>query len=192
MTTKQENLQNKYQSLETFPLVEWWKLLNKEIELKEVSQEKLNDLYDEYFERMNNSKAKFMLRESMALDREFYKMNLIVEYIKNYNLLLKIPEIKIQEELKAQFLDSLKQLFPLVKLSVFSTLEEISQTLILLYNGQNDIIQEKQKENNENEKTNIYKIVANISVSLNLKLNPTELSVAEFIEYYKIAEENGK
>jgi len=141
---------------------------------------------------MNNSKAKFMLRESMALDREFYKMNLIVEYIKNYNLLLKIPEIKIQEELKAQFLDSLKQLFPLVKLSVFSTLEEISQTLILLYNGQNDIIQEKQKENNENEKTNIYKIVANISVSLNLKLNPTELSVAEFIEYYKIAEENGK
>jgi hypothetical protein len=192
MTTKQENLQNKYQSLETFPLVEWWKLLNKELELKEVSQEKLNDLYDEYFERMNNSKAKFMLRESMALDREFYKMNLIVEYIKNYNLLLKIPEIKIQEELKAQFLDSLKQLFPLVKLSVFSTLEEISQTLILLYNGQNDIIQEKQKENNENEKTNIYKIVANISVSLNLKLNPTELSVAEFIEYYKIAEENGK
>lgn len=133
-----------------------------------------------------------MLRESMALDREFYKMNLIVEYIKNYNSLLKIPEIKIQEELKAQFLDSLKQLFPLVKLSVFSTLEEISQTLILLYNGQNDIIQEKQKENNENEKTNIYKIVANISVSLNLKLNPTELSVAEFIEYYKIAEENGK
>jgi hypothetical protein len=192
MTTKQENLQNKYQSLETFPLVEWWKLLNKEIELKEVSQEKLNDLYDEYFERMNNSKAKFMLRESMALDREFYKMNLIVEYIKNYNSLLKIPEIKIQEELKAQFLDSLKQLFPLVKLSVFSTLEEISQTLILLYNGQNEIIQEKQKENNENEKTNIYKIVANISVSLNLKLNPTELSVAEFIEYYKIAEENGK
>ena len=192
MTTKQENLQNKYQSLETFPLVEWWKLLNKELELKEVSQEKLNDLYDEYFERMNNSKAKFMLRESMALDREFYKMNLIVEYIKNYNSLLKIPEIKIQEELKAQFLDSLKQLFPLVKLSVFSTLEEISQTLILLYNGQNDIIQEKQKENNENEKTNIYKIVANISVSLNLKLNPTELSVAEFIEYYKIAEENGK
>jgi len=141
---------------------------------------------------MNNSKAKFMLRESMALDREFYKMNLIVEYIKNYNSLLKIPEIKIQEELKAQFLDSLKQLFPLVKLSVFSTLEEISQTLILLYNGQNEIIQEKQKENNENEKTNIYKIVANISVSLNLKLNPTELSVAEFIEYYKIAEENGK
>lgn len=133
-----------------------------------------------------------MLRESMALDREFYKMNLIVEYIKNYNSLLKIPEIKTQEELKAQFLDSLKQLFPLVKLSVFSTLEEISQTLILLYNGQNDIIQEKQKENNENEKTNIYKIVANISVSLNLKLNPTELSVAEFIEYYKIAEENGK
>ncbi len=133
-----------------------------------------------------------MLRESMALDREFYKMNLIVEYIKNYNSLLKIPEIKIQEELKAQFLDSLKQLFPLVKLSVFSTLEEISQTLILLYNGQNEIIQEKQKENNENEKTNIYKIVANISVSLNLKLNPTELSVAEFIEYYKIAEENGK
>jgi hypothetical protein len=192
MTTKQENLQNKYQSLETFPLVEWWKLLNKELELKEVSQEKLNDLYDEYFERMNNSKAKFMLRESMALDREFYKMNLIVEYIKNYNSLLKIPEIKIQEELKAQFLDSLKQLFPLVKLSVFSTLEEISQTLILLYNGQNEIIQEKQKENNENEKTNIYKIVANISVSLNLKLNPTELSVAEFIEYYKIAEENGK
>lgn len=133
-----------------------------------------------------------MLRESMALDREFYKMNLIVEYIKNYNSLLKIPEIKIQEELKSQFLDSLKQLFPLVKLSVFSTLEEISQTLILLYNGQNEIIQEKQKENNENEKTNIYKIVANISVSLNLKLNPTELSVAEFIEYYKIAEENGK
>lgn len=133
-----------------------------------------------------------MLRESMALDREFYKMNLIVEYIKNYNSLLKIPEIKIQEELKAQFLDSLKQLFPLVKLSVFSTLDEISQTLILLYNGQNEIIQEKQKENNENEKTNIYKIVANISVSLNLKLNPTELSVAEFIEYYKIAEENGK
>jgi len=192
MTTKQENLQNKYQSLEMFPLVEWWKILNKELELKEVSQEKLNDLYDEYFERMNNSKAKFMLRESMALDREFYKMNLIVEYIKNYNSLLKIPEIKIQEELKAQFLDSLKQLFPLVKLSVFSTLEEISQTLILLYNGQNEIIQEKQKENNENEKTNIYKIVANISVSLNLKLNPTELSVAEFIEYYKIAEENGK
>ena len=43
--------------------------------------------------------------------------------------------LRIQEELKAQFLDSLKQLFPLVKLSVFSTLEEISQTLILLYNG---------------------------------------------------------
>lgn len=133
-----------------------------------------------------------MLRENAKLNNEYYKLDIIRSLIDTFTELIKVSVVEVQEELKSNFLNTLKTIFPNVNLNIFCSNEDIANMLILLYNGQNELIQNLQKENRENEKTSIYKVVANISITVGMKLNPNELSVAEFVEYYKIAEENGK
>ena len=173
--------------------MEFWKILNKEKELpKEINQNDFNILYNEYFEKINNIHAIFMLREHLKLQKEYYVLELINCFIDSYNLLIKIPDVKTQEILKCEFVSGLKSKFRMIKIGVDCTFEQLRELLVSLISEQQTKISSLQKENNENESISIYKLIANISISIGMKLNPTEISVAEFIEYYKIAEENGK
>jgi len=149
-------------------------------------------LYDEYFERMESMKATYMLREHIKFTKEYFVLECFENLLMLFKNILSIPNIEIQEKLKITLIDTIKKIVPRVRLNVYSTMLEVQALILAILNEQSDKIKSLQKENRENEKTNIYKVIAGISLALNMKLNPIDLSVSEFIEYYKIANENGK
>lgn len=173
--------------------MEWWKILNKEVEPpKELTKNKLNNLYNEYFEKIANQKSIYMLSKHIKLQKEYFIIELLEEINNSLHRIISIYDIKEQELVKIEIVNIIKKMFTRANISLQSTIVEIINCVIQLTNEQHAKIINIQSENKENEKTSIYKIIASISLSLNMKLNPHELTVSEFIEYYKIAEENGK
>ncbi len=184
-----------YQSLETFPITIWWKLLNNEVTTTELglSKSKFEEFYDIYFEEFDSAEWRNLLRLQSKRIKEEYKIELIFELIKQFKVVFSIPEIDQQEYAKAGLVENIKLLFPMQKkINCFSDLEEIDSFLAQVYSSQQNVINTFVKEEDKKkDKLSIYNLVSKISTSLGFRLNPNKLSVMEFINYYKESQENG-
>lgn len=182
--------------METFPIVTWWKLLTNEITTSEIglSKAKFIEFYDIYFDEFDSVEWRNSLLFQSKRIKEQYKLELIYELIKSFQIVLSVPSIEQQEWAKAGLVENIKLLFPIQKkINCFSDLGEIDVFLDQVYKSQQNIINTFIKEEEKKtEKTSIYTVIAKISTSIGFRLNPNELSVMEFINYYKQSKENGK
>lgn len=184
-----------YQNLEQFPIVTWWKLINNEIPKEQLglSAKKFAELYDIYFEEFDSMEWRNLLRLQGKRIKEEYKLELIYELINQFRVVLQIPTIKEQEYAKAGLVENIKLLFPTQKkINCFSDVYEIDTFLDRVCSSQQNIINTFLKEEDKKkDKVSIYKIVSRISISLGFHLNANELSVLQFLNYYKESKENG-
>ncbi len=180
-----------YQSLETFPIITWWKLLNNEISAKDlgISQDTFVKLYDDYFDEFDSLEWRNLLRFQAKLIREEYKGELILELINYFKLVVDIKHIETQEYAKSNLVESIQKLFPQQKkINHFSDIYEIDKFLDQVYKSQLNILDTFKKEQvKKKEKLSVYKLISIISVNLGIKINANELTVLEFINYYKLS-----
>ena len=191
LNLKKDKNTHLYQSLETFPIITWWKLLNNEISAKdlEISQDTFVKLYDDYFDEFDSLEWRNLLRFQAKLIREEYKAELILELINYFKLVVDIKHIETQEYAKANLVESIQKLFPQQKkINHFSDIYEIDKFLDQVYKSQLNILDTFKKEQvKKKEKLSVYKLISIISVNLGIKINANELTVLEFINYYKLS-----
>lgn len=180
-----------YQSLKTFPIVTWWDLLNNEISLLQLglSDEKFKELYDVYFEEFDSMEWRNLLRLQAKMIREQYKTDLILELINYFKVVVDIKEIKLQEYAKSNLVEQIKKLFPQQKkINHFSSVYDIDLFLDQVYKSQLNILDTfKKEETKKKDKISVYRLISVISTNIGLKLNPNELTVLEFVNYYKLS-----
>ena len=181
--------------METFPIVTWWKLLTNEITTTEIglNKSKFIEFYDIYFEEFDSVEWRNSLLFQSKRIKEQYKLELIYELIKSFQIVLSVPSIEQQEWAKAGLVENIKLLFPIQKkINCFSDVYEIDTFLDRVCSSQQNIINTFLKEEDKKkDKVSIYKIVSRISISLGFHLNANELSVLQFLNYYKESKENG-
>ena len=183
-----------YQSLETFPLQMWWKLLQGEVSLTTLglTQAKFNQLYDIYFEEFDSSEWRNLLFYQSRKDKELYKLNILIELMNNFVMVANIGDISSQERAKAGIVEIIKDLFPVQKkINCFSSIEEIGTFLRSMIKSQENVLNTFKKEEEKKAKS-VHHVVARIAQTLKIALSANTLTVAEFLAYYKLYTEQIK
>ena len=110
----------------------------------------------------------------------------------SFFVVVKVPTIKEQEWAKAGLVENIKLLYPNnKKINCFSDLEQIYKFLDHVLKSQQNVLETFYKEENKKQnKVSVYTLTAKISKVIGFSLNPNNLTVLEFISYYKLSKEN--
>lgn len=203
-----------YRSLETLPIITFWKIQKDEnillldIDYKEGKVYSNADIaeienvwlkmQDEYFVMQDSPESEKHLRSINEKLKLSLKLQTLQDIGNAFVYLLQVADVVDEKWFSAEknkAYDLLKKCAPNYKGNSFKTIPEILSDISQLMKSTTNIYNERVKVlGNKAEKKieNIFKTIAKIGAAIGMQLNPHTMSVSEYIAYLQIALENGK
>lgn len=197
-----------YLNISTLRVVLFWHILKtNKFELldehydskKEYSNEQLQEaaiafksVYDEFYDSRENKSGKYLLDKSLELSTIAYKLELLGD-IENRLILLINMSGEYLEEFKEtrrrEAICDFKEIYPRVKINVFSTLEDALDIVQQVIKSQTNIYDEKtgvKEKNVKKQEETIEYVIAMISKNLGYNLDSNTLTCASFVANEKL------
>lgn len=181
-----------YPSLSQINIQDWFEVLETgNVKIINTTEQHFNKLYDDFFEQIDNKESKSFLNTNFSRYKLSSKINLLIKCYENLNYIYSNAlNIENALNLEKTILSTINILHPRAKLngSIEQKLQTIEQLITINNNQLSKLTVKKLKE----EKSNYMAQIVKVELALKLTINPRETSVQKFIEYYKIAQKNGK